>query len=136
MLVKDRETFQFIKSTSFQDNHYTCITIFYFSWLQRVFAGDDLTDDVITNCSRDCSEMLADQEFLQTLRNHKFDIALVDVFVLNKCLVLITYILDLPMIYVSSVPEPLWSVRVPALPSVTPGGVLPFTEDMSFKGKN
>ena len=100
--------------------------------MERVFTDVRTLDDVIENCTRDCVDMLEDATLLNHLELIKFDIVLVDAFVVNKCLLLIPHILRIPFIYVSSVSEPAWHIRLPSFPSIVPYGMSSLTEDMNF----
>ena len=67
--------------------------------MERVFTDVRTLDDVIENCTRDCVDMLEDATLLNHLKLIKFDIVLVDAFVVNKCLLLIPHILRIFSLY-------------------------------------
>ena len=57
---------------------------------------------------------------MNKLRALHLDLIVVDVFPLNKCLVLLPHILNIPFIYHAGCPEPSWKFRIPSLASVIP----------------
>jgi len=69
--------------------------------------------------SRDCELMLSDGKFLEQVRAVKFDIALVEPFVINPCVVLLPYNLNISFVSLTNFYIP-WTIRLPALPSFFP----------------
>ena len=66
--------------------------------------------------SRDCEFMLTDGKFLERVRSLKFDVALVEPFVLNPCVLLLPHNLDIRFVSLTNFYLP-WSIRLPPLPS-------------------
>lgn len=66
---------------------------------------------------RDCHLMMSDKEFMQTVSSIKFDIALVEYFLLGPCTTILPHVLKIPFITLSPLYPP-WFIRVPAFPSV------------------
>ena len=75
--------------------------------------------------SRECELMLSDSKFLEEVLALKFDIALVEPWFLNPCVVLLPYKLNIPFVSLENFYLPL-IVRLPALPSFfhIPGPVI------------
>jgi len=88
--------------------------------MERVFSPDfDLIQSAIAHSgmiSRDCEFMLSDNKFMQHVRSLKFDIALVEAFVLSPCNLLLPYNLNVPFISLTT-PIMAWHIRMPVLPS-------------------
>lgn len=100
--------------------------IFPFSLVNRI------KDVLIESFNNDCHDILADTELRQQVKDLKIDLIVVDVFPLNNCLLMIPHSYGLPFVYVSSVYEPVWSLRIPALPSVFPTLNVDLSEKMNF----
>jgi len=66
--------------------------------------------------SRDCDFMLSDEKFAEALRALKLDIALVDALVINPCVLLLPYSLNVRFVSLANFYLP-WSIRMPSLPS-------------------
>ena len=102
---------------------------------ESIFAGRGIPPKLFEGISDDCYDMLTDNEFMTSLRQLSLDLVVVDVFPLNKCLILLPHVLDLPFIYVAPTLEPSWKMRIQSMPSVipliNPHGT-PHTEQMSF----
>jgi glucuronosyltransferase len=63
-----------------------------------------------------CEFMMSDDVFLNTVRQLKFDLAVVEVFFLNPCTCLLPHSLGIPFVSLSGMYMP-WTVRLPTLPS-------------------
>jgi len=87
---------------------------------ERIFSPDfdviNMTRDLSAIVSRDCELMLSDNEFMSEALALKFDIALVDPFFVNPCVVLLPYKLNIRFVSLENFYFP-WIVRLPALPS-------------------
>ena len=73
-------------------------------------------DSVVGVISRDCEFMMSDKKFMELVRALKFDIALVEPFAPNPCVVLLPYNLNIPFVSMTRAYLP-WNIRMPALPS-------------------
>jgi len=73
-------------------------------------------DTVVGVISRDCEFMLSDEKFMEQVRALKFDIALVEPFAPNPCVLLLPYNLNIPFVCMTRAYLP-WNIRMPALPS-------------------
>jgi len=76
----------------------------------------DLAKSISVVVSMDCENMLSDSKFLEQVRALKFDIALVEPFTVNPCIVLLPNIVDIRFVSLTNFYLP-WSIRLPALPS-------------------
>jgi len=68
-----------------------------------------ITDD-------DCSSMMADESFLENARQLKFDLAIVDSFLVCPCNLILPKYLEIPFVSNCGLFIP-WNIRIPALPS-------------------
>jgi len=100
---------------------------------ERIFSPDfdpiALGKTASASVSRDCELMLSDSKFLEEVLALKFDIALVEPWFLNPCVVLLPYKLNIPFVSLENFYLPL-IVRLPALPSFfrIPGFVITASE--------
>jgi glucuronosyltransferase len=95
------------------------------------FKGDDgfiMNSNVALS---DCTHMMSDDQFIQNVKDRNFDLAIVDMFVLSMCKVLVARTLNIPFVMMSTTDQP-WLEHVPVLPSFCPNIVLHFTDKMSF----
>ena len=69
-----------------------------------------------------CSNPLSDDQLFQRLNALKFDLAIVDLFGMSRCLVIIPYRLGIPYIALTTSQEP-WLMRNPGLPSCVPNNM-------------
>jgi len=87
---------------------------------ERLFSGNfqqsSLSNDTSTLVSRDCLNMLSDQKFMQEVRALKFDIALVEPFIINPCYLLLPHVLNIRFVSLELYYLP-WFIRMPSLPS-------------------
>lgn len=87
---------------------------------EHIFSPDfdiiNLSKDVSAIVSRDCELMLSDNNFLEQVQALKFDIALVEPFITNPCVVLLPHNLNVPFVSMTNFYLP-WIIRLPALPS-------------------
>jgi len=87
---------------------------------ERIFSADfdmlkmaTVTSAVV---SKDCDFMLSDNEFMQQVRALKFDIAIVEPFIINPCDVLLPHNVNVPFVSLANNYLP-WIIRMPAIPS-------------------
>ncbi|CAD5125221.1 unnamed protein product [Dimorphilus gyrociliatus] len=79
-----------------------------------------------------CWNALEDDILFKKLLNIKFDYAIVDYFMMARCLAVIPYKLNIRFSNIGTFWEP-WLFRVPSLPSTVPfGWANPYTEKMSL----
>ncbi len=80
-----------------------------------------------------CTNPLKDKDALQTLNSKEYDLAVLDAFQMNRCLAILVYKLDLPIVSVITLYEP-WLLRNPALPSFVPSVLVqpPMSTVMTF----
>src|SRR6218665_3981789 len=64
----------------------------------------------------DCTYMMADESFLENARQLKFDLAIVDSFILSPCNLILPKYLGIPFVTNMGFIIP-WNIRIPALPS-------------------
>jgi len=64
----------------------------------------------------DCAYMMADESFLENARQLKFDLAIVDSFILSPCNLILPKYLGIPFVTNMGFIIP-WNIRIPALPS-------------------
>ena len=64
-----------------------------------------------------CYEVMQTETIMNSLKEQKFDIALVDGIDVSRCIYVIPYKLDIPYITLTARQEP-WATGLPALPSV------------------
>jgi len=87
---------------------------------QSIFSPDydmnNLRRTVSATLSMDCEFMLSDSVFMEQVRALKFDLALVEPFAINPCVLLLPYNLNVRFVSLTNFYLP-WSIRVPALPS-------------------
>ena len=103
--------------------------------MDSIYSGRGDHKSTYDSFNQDCEEILSDTILLDTLRSLQLDLVVVDVFPLNKCLVLIPHVLNIPFVYQAGCPEPSWKYRIPSMPSVIPiikPFGTPYTEKMSF----
>ena len=88
--------------------------------MEHIFSPDfDLIQAAVTASAvvfRDCKFMLSDNKFMQQVRSLKFDIALVEAFVLSPCNLLLPYNLSVPFVSLTT-SSMAWNIRMPVLPS-------------------
>jgi len=87
---------------------------------ERLFSGNfqqsSLSNDTSTLVTRDCENMLSDKKFMQEVRALKFDVALVEPFIINPCYLLLPHKLNIPFVCLELYYMP-WFIRMPAFPS-------------------
>ena len=76
--------------------------------------------------------MMDDKEFLDLVRQTKFDLAVVDSFPLSRILFILPYALDIPFVSVTTGYE-LGLMRIPFFPSFLPMQISGFSHKMDFK---
>ena len=81
--------------------------------------------------SNECEEALADEEFMLTLKNLKFDMIVVNRFPLSPCFHLIPYFLKVPYVSIGSAFEP-WLGGSPTVPSFTYNALFNYDDNMNF----
>src|SRR6218665_373288 len=64
----------------------------------------------------DCAYMMADESFLESMKQLKFDLAIVEPFVIGPCNMLLPRYLGIPFVTNAGMFSP-WRIRIPALPS-------------------
>ena len=79
----------------------------------------------------DCSDMMADSDFVSKVSNLNFDLVVVDAFPLVQCLYILPHKLRIPFVSITTPYNP-WVMRLPALPSFVPSSLSRFTDQMSF----
>lgn len=87
---------------------------------QGIFSPDydatSLAPAVSSMVSRDCELMLSDDGFMERVRALNFDVALVEPFAVNPCVLLLPHRLNLRFVSLANFYLP-WTIRMPALPS-------------------
>ena len=78
-----------------------------------------------------CEQLASDTELMERMAGEKFDLAIMDGFVMSRCTYFIPYKLNVKHMTFSAMPDP-WNARVPTFASVEPFQVLPITNEMSF----
>lgn len=79
-----------------------------------------------------CYEVMGNEEIMERIEKHQFDIALVDGIDAGRCLYIIPYKFGIPYITLTARHDP-WVAHVPAMPSVEGfWGFVQFTEHPSF----
>ena len=68
---------------------------------------------------RECSDMMDDEAFVEQVRHYRFDLAIVDRFVLLECLPIVPISLGIPFVSIGS-HHNYWLLRVPSLPISLP----------------
>ena len=79
----------------------------------------------------DCREMMADVNLVESIKELKFDIAVVDAFLISPCSAILPYHLSIPFVTVGTDYNPTIHA-VPILPSFVPMPLLPYTDRMTF----
>ena len=64
----------------------------------------------------DCAYMMEDEAFLENVRQLKFDLAIVEPFILSPCNLILPKYFGIPFVSNAGIFIP-WSIRIPALPS-------------------
>ena len=90
--------------------------IFYFQ--NALSGGNELikSDNQDEFFARDVSDMMEDKDFLNLVRQTKFDLAVVDSFVLSRILYILPYALDISFVSVTTVFD-LGLMHTPFFPS-------------------
>ena len=78
-----------------------------------------------------CEHVLGSVRLMDILRHERFDLAIIDGHLKNRCLYTIPYKLNLTYITLTETPDP-WNLRVGSFPSVEPMGTIPFSDKMPF----
>lgn len=81
-----------------------------------------------------CKMMLGNNTLMSELKDLKFDMAVVDGFLLDFCMLLVPHTLSVPMVTCFST-LPYWLMGVPAIPSFVPVMGVPDMADMSISEK-
>jgi len=97
-----------------------------------VFSGKSLDLHPMLNLLNDvCLRMFENKELIQKLKDIKFDLVIVDAFMLQMCNYVLPVILDVPHVYIFSGIIDL-AVGVPSLPSFTPATFTQSPDHMTF----
>src|SRR6218665_1688085 len=64
----------------------------------------------------DCAYMMADQSFLENVRQLKFDLAIVEPFIFGQCNLILPKYFGIPVVMLTSF-YIFWNIRIPVLPS-------------------
>ena len=80
-----------------------------------------------------CLNPLSDEHLFQVLHDIHFDLAVIDIFPMSRCLAIIPYRLGVPYVSMTTCHEP-WLMRNPSLPSYVPINIAPdvYTDKMGF----
>ena len=78
-----------------------------------------------------CGHFMHDETLLNVLRNHHFDLAVVDDFLLAPCIFLVPYVLGIKYVSVG-LAAGMYVGGIPNLPSFVPVILFPFSDDMTF----
>ena len=79
----------------------------------------------------DCREMMADVDFVKSIKAMDFDLAVVDAFFISPCSPILAYHLSIPFVTVGTDYNPTIHA-VPTLPSFVPTPLLPYTDRMTL----
>jgi len=77
---------------------------------------------------KDCEYMMEDEALLETVQSIEFDIAIVEPFVACPCAMVLPKHLGVPFVTLAGFYF-LWDIRIPALPSFSPTGLLTSNRD-------
>jgi len=84
---------------------------------------------------KDCQYMMEDESFIETVKSIGFDIAIVEPFILCPCTMILPKYLGIPFVSLTAFYFP-WNIRIPALPSFFPTGVLTTNKNLlNFKDR-
>ena len=97
--------------------------------------GHALGNKLSLQVLNDCESMVYDRDFMKTLKELKFDLAIGGGFPLCYCSFIIPKVLGVPYVFLFSAVHP-WSAGIPALPSFVPM-IIPFparsvSDNMTF----
>ena len=87
-------------------------------------------EDMMTQQHAECEDVLQNDGLLDILHQRGYDLMVIDNCDL-ECTPVVPYKLNLPIALLST-DGPYWGYRIPALPSVSPHVLLPFTQPMNF----
>ena len=86
----------------------------------------------LTEANHACDVVLHDVELLVNLREHHFELAVVDLFTAAPCLFLLPYSIGIPYVSMGVSAAGAFAGGTPSLPSFVPFAVFPFSDKMDF----
>ena len=99
-------------------------------YLKTVLTMTKQYDYFMAQQQKECEDLLQNNALMTTLAQQGYDYMVLDNLDVS-CGPAVPYKLNVPIVLLST-PGPYWKYRIPALPSVSPHVLLPFTESMTF----